>query len=162
MTRTAVTENRKMQKYIRGKVKEKRLAGQHIRRGEGKLIKRMRNVFIEADKARCPFPRGARRFFQINTAIQVIVFRLLFATITLPHRSGYRLQAGRRDNRLLLQPNLLPPAPTVLIKADMLDALLQFHFCKGGSTDTIANRLNYILRSKNTATSPCLFYLLSW
>lgn len=123
MEGTVVTENGKMQKHTRGKVKEKRLAGQHIRRGEGKLIKRMRNVFIEADKAWCPFPQGARRFFQINTAIPVIVFRLLFATITLPPGSGYRLQAGRGDNRLLLQPNL-PPAPTVLIKADMLDALL--------------------------------------
>lgn len=112
-----------MQKHIGGKAKEKRLAGQHIRRGEGKLIKRMRNVFIEADKAWCPFPQGARRFFQINTAIRVIVFLLLFATITLPPRSGYGLQAGRRDDRLLLQPNLLP-APTELIKADMLDALL--------------------------------------
>lgn len=89
-----MTENRNMQKYIRGKVKEKRLAGPHIRRGERKLIKRMRNLFIEADKAWCPFPQGARRLFQINTAIQVIVFRLLFATITLSHRSGYRLPAG--------------------------------------------------------------------
>lgn len=80
MKRTVVTENGKMQKYPRGKVKEKRLAGQHIRRGEGKLIKRMRNVFIAADKARCPFPQGARRFFFKST----LRFKLLSFACSLP------------------------------------------------------------------------------
>lgn len=79
-------------------------------------------IFIEADKAWCPFPQGARSFFQINTLLLVIVFHLLFATITLSSRLGYPacLQAPE-GNRLRLQPNLfLHP----LIKVKTLNARL--------------------------------------
>lgn len=79
-----------MEEEAKAEVKGERWAGLHIRRRERKLITRMSNDIYRSRQSLVSISSGCSVvFFQINTALQVIVFHLLFATITLSYRLGY-------------------------------------------------------------------------